>query len=56
VLARAERALRACGWALALLVASYLSLASHLDGQVKVVANPPLQLLHILTHPLHGLV
>ena len=72
VLARADGAGRACGWALALLIPSYAPLASHLpqqtskkcarderahlDGEVKVVADPPLQLLHVLAHPLHGLV
>ena len=29
---------------------------SYLDRQVEVVADPPLQLLHVLTHPLHRLV
>ena len=29
---------------------------AHLDRQVKVVADPPLQLLHVLAHPLHRLV
>ena len=69
MLARADRA---CGWALALLIPSNAPLASHLpqqtskkcarderahlDGEVKVVADPPLQLLHVLAHPLHGLV
>ena len=28
----------------------------YLDRQVEVVADPPLQLLHVLAHPLHRLV
>ena len=29
---------------------------AHLHRQVKVVANSPLQILHVLAHPLHSLV
>ena len=31
-------------------------LDAHLDREVKVVSDPPLQLLHVLAHPLHRLV
>ena len=33
-----------------------MRMRAHLYRQVKVIANPPLQILHILAHPLHGLV
>ena len=43
-------------WFLQLPLATKAQREAHLDRQVEVVADPPLQLLHVLAHPLHRLV